>query len=52
MSKDKMINDTTPVKDQGILDTTLKGMEEFDMNKMNDPVGSHPYQTPKPNKSK
>jgi hypothetical protein len=35
---DKMINSTKPVKGEGVLTDTLQDMQEFDMNKLNDPI--------------
>lgn len=36
------INTTSEIPAGGVLDSTLAGMEEFDMNVMNDPAGEHP----------
>ena len=33
-----MINSTQSVKGEGVLSTTLKDMEEYDMNVLNDPI--------------
>ena len=32
----EMINDTKPVKGEGVLTSTLKDMDEYDMNVLND----------------
>ena len=47
------INTTTSVPAGGVLDSTLSGMEEYDMNVINDPTGDHPkINGPKSMKSK
>ena len=35
------INTTSEIPAGGVLNSTLAGMEEFDINKLNDPMGSH-----------
>ena len=47
------INTTSEIPAGGVLDNTLKAMEQWDMNMINDPVGSHPeYNGPKQIKDK
>lgn len=47
------INTTTSVPKGGVLDSTLAGMDEWDMNVINDPTGDHPgFNGPKQQKSK
>lgn len=41
-SKGVKINTTTEIPEGDVLKSTLKGMEEWDMNVMNDVGGSHP----------
>lgn len=36
------INTTSEIPSGDVLSSTLAGMEEFDMNVMNDPSGEHP----------
>ena len=47
------INTTSEIPAGGVLDSTLAGMEEFDINKLNDPMGSHKeFNGPKNQKDK
>ena len=50
MAKKDMINDSKEIKGEGVLSPTLAAYEEYDMNVMNDPQGSHKNLDPKPNK--
>jgi len=36
------INTTESIPAGGVMDSTLNGMEEWDMNKVNDTTGKHP----------
>lgn len=36
------INTTSEIPAGGVMDSTLKGMEQWDMNKVNDAGGDHP----------
>ena len=47
------INTTSEIPAGGVLDSTLAGQDQWDMNKMNDPTGFHPeYNGPKQQKDK
>lgn len=43
---DKKINDTKEMPAGSVLESTLQGMNEWDMNKINDVGGSRPYNGP------
>jgi hypothetical protein len=47
------INTTSEIPAGGVLDSTLAAQEQWDMNKMNDPIGMHPeFNGPKQIKDK
>ena len=52
MAKEKMINSTKEAETGSVLGSTLEGMDQFDMNVMNDTADQHAFSDPGSNKGK